>query len=101
MTRRAKISVPATGRRNVAELLDKPSTQDANASSAPQKAAPKRRYEGTYRTTLYIPEAVHEVIRRVAFDHRVKEHDLFLQGIDLMLAQHGQPSIAEITSSNE
>lgn len=88
--KRAPINMP----KGIVDDLDKTLAAPAE-KNLPTEAAPKRRYAGTYRTTLYIPEPVHEVVRRIAFDHRVKEHDLFIRGIDLMLREHGY-SIDEI-----
>jgi hypothetical protein len=84
--KRAPIAVPKAG---LIDDLDKKLAPATEKPAATTETGPKRRYAGTYRTTLYIPEAVHEVVRQIAFDHRVKEHDLFLRGIELMLAEHG------------
>lgn len=37
------------------------------------------------RTSLYLPPAVHDALRSVAFKERVKVHDLILEGIELAL----------------
>ena len=48
-------------------------------------------------TTIYLDRRVMKVIRQTAADLEVKPHDLLIQGVDLMLAHHGRPSIAKIT----
>lgn len=57
----------------------------AELTNTPDK--PKREYKGIHRTTVYIPQETHELIRRVAFDHRLKEHDIIMEGIALILTQ--------------
>ena len=36
-------------------------------------------------SSVYLPEAVYEALRRVAFEERVKIHDIVLEGIELAL----------------
>jgi hypothetical protein len=42
---------------------------------------------------LYLPEPVYEALRKVAFEERVKIHDLVIEGIDAALRRRGYPSI--------
>jgi hypothetical protein len=42
---------------------------------------------------LYLPEPVYEALRKIAFEERLKIHDLVLEGIDLALRRRGYPSI--------
>jgi hypothetical protein len=42
---------------------------------------------------LYLPEPVYEALRKIAFDERVKIHDLVLEGIDAALRRRGYPSV--------
>jgi hypothetical protein len=44
-------------------------------------------------TSLYLPEPVYEALRKIAFDERLKIHDVLLEGIDLALRRRGYPSI--------
>jgi hypothetical protein len=44
-------------------------------------------------SSLYLPEAVYEALRKIAFEERVKIHDVVLEGIDLALRRRGYPSI--------
>ena len=36
-------------------------------------------------SSLYLPEPVYEALRKIAFDERLKIHDLVLEGIDAAL----------------
>jgi hypothetical protein len=47
-------------------------------------------------SSLYLPEPVYEALRRIAFEERLKIHDVVLEGIDLALKRHGYPSIGNL-----
>jgi hypothetical protein len=44
-------------------------------------------------TSLYLPEPVYEALRKIAFEERLKIHDVVLEGIDSALRRRGYPSI--------
>ncbi len=48
-------------------------------------------------TTLYLPKKVQRVIKEIALQYDCKPHDLYLEGINLMLAHYGRPSIEDIS----
>jgi hypothetical protein len=48
-------------------------------------------------TTLYLSKKVQRVIKEIAFQYDRKPHDLYLEGINLMLTQYGRPSIDDIS----
>lgn len=66
-----------------------------NAPAA-SPAAPKRSYDGIHRSMLYLPKPVHRTIRQIAFTHEKKEHDIFMEGIDMVLKAYGMASIADL-----
>jgi hypothetical protein len=47
-------------------------------------------------TSLYLPEPVYEALRKIAFEERLKIHDVVLEGIDLALRRRGYPSIESL-----
>ena len=47
--------------------------------------------------TAYLPEPVHEQLRRLAFEERRKMHDDLLEGLDRVFHDRGLESIAELT----
>ena len=47
-------------------------------------------------SSLYLPEPVYEALRKIAFEERLKIHDLVLEGIDLVLRRRGYPSIESL-----
>lgn len=54
---------------------------------------------GMMRTSLYLPRAVHDKLREIAFTERCKVHDLFIEGIDQALSARGFPGCAELKES--
>ena len=59
-----------------------------------QKPAFKKKTVGQ---TLYLPSAAHDVLRKVAFDERVKMHDVILEGLSRAFLARGLPPISELT----
>jgi hypothetical protein len=51
--------------------------------------ASKATVEDAVHTSAYIPAAAFERLREIAFHKRCKIHDLFLDGLDAVLAKHG------------
>ena len=47
--------------------------------------------------TVYLPHAVHEQLRELAFIERVKMHSILMEGLDLAFRARGLKSIAELT----
>jgi hypothetical protein len=53
------------------------------------------------KQTLYLPEAVHEQLRVLAFHERVKQHDLLMAGLDMMFKSRGAKSISELMEADK
>ena len=51
------------------------------------------------RHTAYLPKAVHEQLRQLAFEERLKMHDYLIEGLDLVFAKRGLSSIQELMST--
>ena len=45
---------------------------------------------------MYLPEPVYEALRTIAFEERLKIHDVVLEGIDMALRRRGYPSIENL-----
>jgi hypothetical protein len=46
-----------------------------------------------FHSSLYLPEPVYEALPKIAFEERLKIHDVVLEGIDIALRRCGYPSI--------
>jgi hypothetical protein len=47
-------------------------------------------------SSLYLPEPVYEALRKIAFEERIKIHDVVLEGIDAILRRRGYPSVENL-----
>ena len=52
-------------------------------------------------SSLYLPEPVYEALRKIAFDERLKIHDVVLEGIDLALRRRGYPSVESLKAGKK
>ena len=44
-------------------------------------------------SSIYLPEPVYEALRKIAFEERLKIHDIVLEGIEAALRRRGYPSV--------
>ena len=51
-------------------------------------------------SSLYLPERVYEALRKIAFEERVKIHDVVLEGIDAALRRRGYPSVENLKAGS-
>jgi len=87
--------------------LDAIVTRSVNETQAeePPAAAAVRTPEagnrpGFKQQTAYLPLAVHEQLRRLAFEERAKMHDYLLEGLDLVFRKRGLPGVEELKRKN-
>jgi hypothetical protein len=59
------------------------------------RSAPKR--PRTIQQTVYLPPAVHDQLRELAFAERVKMHTLLMEGLDLVFKARGLKPMAELS----
>ncbi len=52
-------------------------------------------------SSLYLPEPVYEALRKIAFEERLKIHDVVLEGIDTSLRRRGHPSIESLKAGKK
>ena len=76
------------------ELPEPPKAATATEPAAAPPRAPKAVAKpvakaGIRKNTLYLPDDVHDRLREISFTERRKMHDLFLEGIDHVIASRG------------
>jgi len=76
--------------RKVATEMARRSTPTHAGATATRKQTER---PSIVHTSLYLPEPVYEALRKIAFEERLKIHDVVLEGIDLALRRRGYPSI--------
>lgn len=47
----------------------------------------------TVQQTVYLPPPVYEQLRKIAFDERVKMHDILMEGLSLAFERRGLPTV--------
>jgi hypothetical protein len=52
-----------------------------------------------FRTSLYLSRNVHDKLREIAFHERKKVNDLFMEGLNKVLAARGFPTTDELKAS--
>ncbi len=56
--------------------------------------------EATIQQTVYLPPAVHDQLRELAFSERVKMHTLIMEGLDAVFRARGMKPIEDLTGKN-
>jgi hypothetical protein len=56
------------------------------------KAAGRKGRPDIVHTSVYLPKAVHQKLREIAFHTDRKVHDIIMDGIDEALKRHGHPT---------
>lgn len=56
--------------------------------------------EATIQQTVYLPPAIHDQLRELAFSERVKMHTLIMEGLDAVFRSRGLKSLSELTSKS-
>ena len=77
-----------------------PPVASPSAAVVEMKPAARRRSatkDATVQQTVYLPPAVHEQLRELAFSERVKMHALIMEGLDAVFRARGMKSIAVLT----
>ena len=67
----------------------------------PGTARTKTERPSIVHSSLYLPEPVYEALRRIAFEERVKIHDVVLEGIDLALRGRGYRSVMNLRGGKQ
>jgi hypothetical protein len=58
-----------------------------------------RRAPRTIQQTVYLPPAVHDQLRELAFAERVKMHSILMEGLDLVFRARGLKPLDELTGT--
>ena len=61
-----------------------------STSSSPVKPKGRQPRPGIVHSSVYLPVAIHEALREVAFRERLKIHDIILEGIEMALSNRGR-----------
>lgn len=66
------------------------------APPLPALPAKQGKRPGVKQQTVYLTTAVHEQLRRLAFEERARMHDYLMEGLDRVFQARGLPSTTEL-----
>ena len=74
---------------------------DEAPKPSPVDTQPQQRVGGSKRHavkqhTAYLPLAVHEQLRRLAFEENRKMHDYLMEGLDRVFTDRGLPAVKDV-----
>lgn len=73
--------------------IKKPNAQQATASAKSKSEIVKQ--------TVYLPPAVHEQLRQLAFEERKKMHDYLVEGLDRVFKNRGLKPYVELSDATK
>jgi hypothetical protein len=74
---------------------------EAEAETKPASPEPRKQPEGTRQVAVYLPHASWRDLREIAYTSERRVNDVILDGLDLLLKQHGFPTTAERKASKQ
>jgi hypothetical protein len=83
----------------VTPVREPPVAQEPRPLEAGHGLSQARRKPTTIQQTVYLPPAVHDQLRELAFVERVKMHALLIEGLDLVFKARGLKPLSELTGN--
>jgi hypothetical protein len=71
--------------------------KSAPVETEPQERAGDLRRPNVKQHTAYLPLAVHEQLRKLAFEENRKMHDYLVEGLDRVFADRGLPAVKDLS----
>ena len=73
------------------------SANEALVETQPQERAGEPKRPNVKQHTAYLPLAVHEQLRKLAFEENRKMHDYLVEGLDRVFADRGLPPVGDLS----
>ncbi len=84
----------------VLETTESPKTKTPIKQSNARQAAASIKSKGEIvKQTVYLPPAVHEQLRQLAFEERKKMHDYLVEGLDRVFKNRGLKPYVELSNA--
>ncbi len=71
----------------------------SRTTDASVRAGTRTARSGVVHSSIYLPEAVYEALREIAFKERAKIHDVVMEGVGLALKKRGYPAIDDLKAN--
>ncbi|SOC89922.1 hypothetical protein SAMN05421890_4911 [Ensifer adhaerens] len=75
------------------QMAPPPATETRTENVVAFQSAPAK--PALEKATVYLPKAAMKRIKQMALDHDKRINDLLQEGVELMLARYGQPTLKE------
>jgi hypothetical protein len=85
----------APKRTSLEALLEPPASPEPRVGAVAPAATFSQRPD-VKQQTVYLPLPVYEQLRRLAFEERVKMHQLLLEGLDRVFRDRGLPGLKDL-----
>jgi hypothetical protein len=72
----------------------------AEVAMAPAEGSKRKPRPDIVHTSVYLPQAVYQRLRAIAYERDCKIHDLMMEGIDAALQKHGHPGVEVLKRGN-
>ena len=91
---------PETASETTSEIIEKSKTKPLviQSNARPAAASVKSKSE-IVKQTVYLPPAVHEQLRQLAFEERKKMHDYLVEGLDRVFKNRGLKPYVELSDA--
>ena len=97
-------STPKAAQSEESEKSLRAVTEPTNARTTVKNVNEANQAKGksaTVKQTVYLPPAVHEQLRQLAFEERRKMHDYLVEGLDRVFKNRGLKSYAELFAKTD
>ena len=79
-------------------LMAETTSQRRDVTTEPAPVVVEQRRPSMPHTSVYLSKPVLRELKRIALEFDRKPHDVLIEGVNLVLAKYGRPSIAELES---
>ncbi len=94
---------PETNLEVTSEVIEKSKTRslDRQPNERPSTTATVKLKSEIVKQTVYLPPAVHEQLRQLAFEERKKMHDYLVEGLDRVFKNRGLKPYVELSDNRK
>jgi hypothetical protein len=91
-----ELPAPKLPRKNSATAKPVEAPKTSLADAQPQQRIGGSKRHAVKQHTAYLPLAVHEQLRKLAFEENRKMHDYLMEGLDRVFADRGLPAVKDV-----
>jgi hypothetical protein len=91
-----ELPAPKPSRKGSATAKPEDAQKPSMVDRQPEQRAGGSKRHAVKQHTAYLPLAVHEQLRRLAFEENRKMHDYLMEGLDRVFTDRGLPAIKDV-----